>query len=496
MARRRAEPSILLGPILYFRGEQRDRWWLSALFVLDGEVEPDDLRVDGVTLPVPPRHLAAWRRRHVWRFDFAVPRGMRDTDVAYGFPDGPSWSVVIPGRSSYPRIAVLSGSGMNGGASAERDEPALWPELTEQHRSDRYHLMLHTGGQVDGNAVLEASPQLAAWAGARAGRPALAGLAEEMMNAGFERYLRTWSGAAAAQALASIPSVMMWDGHDLGDALAAAWEGHGEADDATRTLRPLVMAARRHVQLFQTGSVPDAPPDSLWGSACGTLAQGFTVGEAGLLALDLWSDRSRGRMLSERSWVLLPDWLNRFAQCRHLILLSGTPLLAPGIGLLDRLGALPGALPGALVPDAVRRRLGGMWPAHRRRADWERMVGVLADFSRRSGCRVTVASGGLAGVAGRGVLRGGGLEMWQLYGPGFAVAPASGWRSRLLGGHLLGARHDHTLPGHRFELPAFADGGRRTLEGRGWLACTFDGKGQLHARWCLPGSPGRHVQAI
>ena len=43
MAPRRAEPSILLGPILYFRGEQRDRWWLSALFVLDGEVEPDDL---------------------------------------------------------------------------------------------------------------------------------------------------------------------------------------------------------------------------------------------------------------------------------------------------------------------------------------------------------------------------------------------------------------------------------------------------------------------
>ena len=110
MAPRRAEPSILLGPILYFRGEQRDRWWLSALFVLDGEVEPDDLRVDGVTLPVPPRHLTVWRRRHVWRFDFAVPRGMRDTDVTYGFPDGPRWNVVIPGRHSFPRIAILYGS--------------------------------------------------------------------------------------------------------------------------------------------------------------------------------------------------------------------------------------------------------------------------------------------------------------------------------------------------------------------------------------------------
>ncbi|WP_042701068.1 hypothetical protein [Azospirillum sp. B506] len=491
MAPRRAEPSILLGPILYFRGEQRDRWWLSALFVLDGEVEPDDLRVDGVTLPVPPRHLTVWRRRHVWRFDFAVPRGMRDTDVAYGFPDGPRWTVVVPGRHSFPRLAILYGSGAIGRTAAETAlPPALWPDLLARHSADRYHLLVQAGGQIDGDAVMAASPQATALlsdASRRLG-PALPGVAEELMAAGFDQMLRAWSGAASASVLASIPSVMMWDSTDLGRLLAGAWGRREEGDAASRSLRPLLMATRRHVQLYQTGSVADSPPDCLWGSACGTLAQGFIMGEVGLLALDLWTDRNGRRMLNERDWSLLLDWLDRFAACRHLILVSGPPLLSPAAAVLDRLGHL--------LPSRLRSRLGGDWSAPDRHADWERMIRTIADFSRRSGCRMTVVSRGLAdGAGGRGVLRGGGLEMWQLYTPSFTAGESTNrWRSRLA--DPLATRPDIPLPAHRFEMPAFAGTGRRLLPAPGWIACSFDAKGQLHARWCLPGDDGRYSQAI
>lgn len=499
MAPRRAEPSILLGPILYFRGEQRDRWWLSALFVLDGDVEPDDLRVDGVTLPVPPRHLMVWRRRQVWRFDFAVPRGMRDTDVTYGFPDGPRWNVIVPGRHSFPRLAILYGSGMSGDAGPDAAAPtALWPDLISRHAADRYHLLVQAGGQIDGDAVMSASAQargLLTDASRRLG-PALPGVAEELMTAGFDRMLRVWSGAAAASALASIPSVMMWDGADLGRLLAGAWSSREEGDATSRSLRPLLMAVRRQVQLFQTGSVADSPPDCLWGSACGTLAQGFVLGEAGLLALDLWTDRNSRRLLSERDWSLLSDWLDRFAACRHLILVSGEPLLSPAAALLDRLGsAIPARMRNRLE-GRLRGRLGDRLSSAGRHADWERMLRTLGDFSRRSGCRITIASRGLADGAGaRGVLRAGGLEMWQLYAPTFtATGRPAGWRSRLA--EPLAIRPDHPLPAHRFEMPPFAENGRRLLRGAGWIACSFDAKGQLHARWCLPGDGGRYTQAI
>lgn len=508
MARRRAEPSILLGPILYFRGEQRDRWWLSALFVLDGEVEPDDLRVDGVTLPVPPRHLTVWRRRHVWRFDFAVPRGMRDTQVAYGFPDGPRWTIIVPGRHSFPRMAILYGSGMtapesSGGASfpAPPLPPSLWQDLVSRHAADRYHLLVQAGGQTDGDAVLAAAPQAAGLLAAvhRLGPPR-PGLTEELMNAGFERMLQIWSGAAAADALASIPSVMMWDRADLGRLLAGAWSGREDGDAASRSLRPLMAVARRQIQLFQTASVADSPPDCLWGATGGTLSQGFVVGEVGLLALDLWSDRSRRHLLSDRDWSQLPDWLDRFSGCRHLILVSGGPLLmpagaAPGqpsdsrpAGLLQRLGRLLEGRPGT----AWNAR----WAVAGRHADRDRLVHMLADFSRRSGCRITVASRGLAGSAGRGVLRGGGLEMWQLYAPRFTGDVHPDWRLRWQARLAAMAARSGRTPAHRFELPIFAEGGRALLQGPGWIACAFDGKGQLHARWCLPGDPGHYAQAI
>ena len=380
---------------------------------------------------------------------------------------------------------------MTGDAGPDGAPPtALWPDLLAQHTADRYHLLVQAGGQIDGDAVMSVSLQARALlsdASRRLG-PALPGVAEELMAAGFDRLLRVWSGAATASALATIPSVMMWDGADLGRLLAAAWGNREEGDAASRSLRPLLMATRRQVQLFQTGSVADSPPDCLWGAASGTLAQGFVLGEAGLLALDLWTDRNGRRLLSERDWSLLPDWLDRFAACRHLILVSGRPLLTPAAALLDRLGGV--------LPSRLRNRLGDHRSSPGRHAEWERMVRTLGDFSRRSGCRITVASRGLAGGAGaRGVLRGGGLEMWQLYAPNFTAAEQPGrWRARLA--EPLALRPDHPLPAHRFEMPAFAENGRRLLHGPGWIACSFDAKGQLHARWCLPGDGGRYTQAI
>ncbi len=257
MARMRAEPSILLGPILYFRGEQRDRWWLSALFILDGEVEPDDLRVEGVTLPVPPRHVTVWRNRHVWRFDFAVPRGMQDSNLAYGFPDGPSWSIVVPGRFSHPRIAFVCGAGMTSPpVSGENPSPApLWPELLRQHETERYHLLVQGGGQIDGEAVLAASPLLTAWRGepsaVQTAHPFSPTMAEELMNAGFDRYLRQWGQVDVAEVLARIPSVMMWDDADIAD----GWGAAPDSEATSKVMRGVFMAARRNYALFQLGAV-------------------------------------------------------------------------------------------------------------------------------------------------------------------------------------------------------------------------------------------------
>src|SRR3954467_2328102 len=105
---KKKERREVIGPILHFRGVQGERWRVSALFVLNGAAEPPDMAVDGVMLPVPPRHVATRGTRHVWRWEFAVPRAAEDTRAAYGFRDGERWYMTVPSRSALPRIAYTA----------------------------------------------------------------------------------------------------------------------------------------------------------------------------------------------------------------------------------------------------------------------------------------------------------------------------------------------------------------------------------------------------
>lgn len=485
----RTEPGIALGPILYFRGEQGDRWRLSALFVVDGEAEPDDLRVEGVTLPVPPRHLTQWRRRHVWRFDFAIPRGRQDTEIAYGFPVGPNWSVIVPGRQSPTRLAYVFGDGMDEAAPGPVQESpvtgpgGLWPDLLDRHGVDRYHLLLHGGGQIDAGGLWQRCGQLAQWrsepARVRNGAALLPGMAEDAIGHFFDLYLRYWSQAAVAEVLARIPSVMMWDALDQAPL--------PPGDLQSKVGRGIAMTARRHFALFQIGALVEALPDAVWGAARATFTQGFLVGEAGILALDLRAEPGSGQLLTERSWSLLPDWLARFEDCRHLLLMADLPLLFPDTRPLDW---LTGILPGGRTSAAAREE---RWRSRRHAAEWQRMTGMLADFSRRTGCRVTILSGGM-GFGGRALVRGSGVEIWQLLAPNLTRKPPDGWFAWAV--ERIAARREQLLPGLRLEMPPFPESGRRVLAGRGWLSLAFDTKGQLHARWSMEGDPVRHTQAI
>ncbi|MBP2290621.1 alkaline phosphatase D family protein [Azospirillum rugosum] len=491
MARGRVEPKVILGPILYFRGEQGDRWWLSALFVLDGDAEPDDLRVDGVTLPVPPRHLLRWRGHHVWRFDFAVPRATRDQEVAYGFMDGDqSWTLTVPGRLTQPRFAYVSCNGVEDESRlAALDAPrnALWADLRQRHEADRYHLLLQGGDQLYADAVWRSGPLLSEWA-ARTDRERLAqtftpAMAEEAMAFYFDLYLRSWGQPETAAVLARIPSVMMWDDHDIFD----GWGSHPDEEMQSQVWRGVYTAARRHFALFQLGALAEALPECVWGAQRSTFTQGFRIKDVGVLALDLRTERTPRRVMSDQSRALLPAWLDRFDGCRHLVLMSSVPLLFVDTGGLERvIGRLPGRI-------GIEDDLRDQWRSHAHAEEWQSLIELLADFSRRTGCRVTAVSGEIH-AGGRGVLRGGGVEMWQLIASGIVHPPPHTMTAAAL--EWLARRKESPFDGYRFEMPRFPESGKRIIRQRNWLSLVFDGKGQLHARWSAEGQPNRYAQVI
>ncbi|MGQ9371356.1 alkaline phosphatase D family protein [Azospirillum sp. ST 5-10] len=489
MARTFGEPRIVLGPVLFFRGEQGARWRLAALFVLDGEAEPEDLVVDGVTLAVPPRHVAAWRGRHLWRFDFAVPRRADDSTVGYGFADGERWQVAVPGCDAPPpRIAFTSCNGAEHPRTLDRHGPprnALWDDLARRHEQAPFHLLLQGGDQLYADGVWRDCPTLAAWRrrpATRLAEPFSAAMAEEAMDHYLRLYLETWGQPEVAAVLARIPSVMMWDDHDIFD----GWGSLPEAEQTAPVMRGVYLVARRAFALFQMAALPESLPECVWGADLGTFTQGFVLGDVGILVPDLRSERTGTRVLSPRSRRALPDWLDRFSGCRHLLLVSSVPLLFTGTAGVERAVA---AIPGRTgYEDDLRDQ----WRSPAHAAEWRRVVEALSAFSLRTGCRVTALSGEVH-LGAQAVLRGP-AEIRQLIASGIVHPPPSRLFAAIL--DRLARRRETPFDGAVLEMPPFAETGRRLIRARNWLALAFDSRGRLRAQWHAEESPGLYLQEI
>lgn len=486
MVRNLDDPTFLLGPILYFRGEQGDRWRLSALFVLEGDAEPDDLRVDGVSLPVPPRHVGAWKGRHVWRFDFAVPRGRDDGEAGYGFPDGGRWVFAVPARNRRPRIAFTSGNGTENESLWDKkpqQRNALWRDVLATHAAAPFHLLLQGGDQIYADPVWNQCPSLARWQKAadpqRFSRPFTAPMAEEVMDFYFSHYISVWSQREIADTFARIPSVMIWDDHDI----FSGWGSLGGEAQAASINRGVFMVARHTAAMFQLGASTEAMPEIAWGTDMGTFTQGVRLGDIGIFAPDLRSERTGNRIFSDRTWRALPEWLTRFTGCRHLLLLSSVPLVLSDVGQVERfMDRLPGR-------QSIEDDLRDQWRSQAHAEEWRYLVELLAGFSLRSACRITVLSGELHAGA-HGVLRGGGVDIRQLIASGIAHPPPAALTTFAL--ERLAARTEEPFDGYTLEMLPFAENGRRIIRARNWLSLGFDSRDQIHAQWNAEGRPDRY----
>lgn len=474
---------ILAGPVLLLRGSLGERWRLSALFLLAGEAEPDDLVVDGVSLKVPPRHVAGWREQHVWRFDFAVtPSPEQDLSVGYGFADEPPrWRFILPVGGRPRRLAFAAGFAVND----RQDEATAWRSLADDHAREPIHALLLGGGLVDGSAVWRDCPTLAGWfrehglgvAAPEADR-LTEDMAEEAMDFFLSRHIDLWRNPDFAALSASVPALGMWDDHET----FTGYSRMNAEQRKTRPIRGVHLVARRWFCLFQLGATDDSLPDSVWRSEGPNLTQGARIGDLGILALDLVSERRRDRMLSEASWAQLPDWLARFSGCRDLLVISARPPLIPA-------PMLPQWLPDPL--HHANGAAGDHWRAAPHHAEWTRLLRMLLGMNEHAGCRVTILSG-VEGAeaplapppahpaAFQGWLQSASAEVRQLASSALRLR-----RPSTLAGKLAEARaqrEEEPRPGWRLSFSPVTAGGARYIRQANWLSLDRSAD-RLDAEW-------------
>ncbi len=415
-----------VGPILLARGVALGRLQLAALLALPEAASPPPLiGSDGAA--------GAWTclyRGHggqVWRNDFSLPM---QPDAGYSLA-GVNYPVAADLQADLV-VAFVSCNGQEEHdterALAERN--AMWDRLAAEHAATPFSLLLQGGDQLYADEVTKAHPVLSAWHDRS--RPDKAQLdfsrAVEAAAEAFylQRYLDTYSQPVVAGLLARVPSLMMWDDHDITD----GW-GSLPAELLDCPVGQGVFGvARRMFMLFQLGIAPDASPVPELAPA---LSLGYAMRFPGFSVLlpDLRSERRPDRVMAEDGWHRLDQLLAATPKGDHILLVSSVPALGPRLSWVERaLLKLPGT-------QGFEDDLRDQWQSRMHRPEWRRLLRLLEHHAITGDHAITIVSGEIHLATQASMPLADGRQLRQLVAsgiahraPGNAYAIGLGWLAR------------------------------------------------------------------
>jgi hypothetical protein len=253
--------SILTGPLLGF--EQGDIYTVCLLLGSAAEIPV-------LVISVPPIQVEFQKKATVagndfWRAEFSFEAGAAGRHVSYqvtinGEPctdrnKRDHWTFYVPGAKEQPLIGYTSCNGFSSEKLArDNDQPYhLWEQMVARHSQTPYSLLLMGGDQVYADEIWESRrcPSLRKWSALSWKQQHAAKVTDTMRReiAAFYNHLypERWSSPAMSLMLASVPSVMMWDDHDIFD----GWGSFPAERQNCPVFQAVYAEARRTFEVFQ-----------------------------------------------------------------------------------------------------------------------------------------------------------------------------------------------------------------------------------------------------
>ncbi|MGE5385106.1 MAG: alkaline phosphatase D family protein [Betaproteobacteria bacterium] len=492
--------AIKLGPVLSFRGVLEQRWHVSALLAQDNATPPE-LRwqagdADGeATTTLLAAFPEAAPDTWVWRCDFGIALGATAQTVGYRL-GAEEWQFAVPAAGDIPNMAYASCNGFSSlKLMNDTKAPyALWRDLGQKHAERPYHLLLMGGDQLYADSLFDTLPALHGWLALsreeKVKRPFTAAMARAVQRFFREVYLKRWSQPDTSAVFARIPTVMMWDDHDIFD----GWGSYPPDLQASPVYQGIFASACEAFRLYQLQlAAGETHPAAIAGQTAYNL--GFQFGPLAILAVDMRSERSDSQVVSPTSWKAVYDWLDAVNdQCAHLLLMSSIPVVHPDFSMLEKaLSIFPGQQE---LEDDLRDH----WRSNPHKQERLRLIHRLLDFARTHQCRVTLLSGdvhvGAVGVVKS--LRDGSDDssqtLTQLTSSGIVHPPPPGMVLFFLE-HVVGKEmsDDRDISSVMTEFP-----GTRSyyIGARNWLALEPDAQRRLWANWHVEGAPYPFTKVI
>lgn len=389
---------IRVGPLLGY--ETSDLYTVCIL--LDAGAPPPVLHVPSLALLQAFKKIADVGSQEFWRAEFPFPPPDAGVTVRYEIQadgvaladpyDRVGWQFYVPGKTEEPLLAYASCNGFSSfKLLRDTDQPyRLWEKLKEQHEAAPFALLLMGGDQVYADEIWESKrcPSLRDWSELNWDQQNKAKATVKMKQeiAAFYDWLYTdrWSDENMSLVLASIPSLMMWDDHDIFD----GWGSYPQERHDSEVFQEAFRQAARLYDLFQQrGSTTNRLKADANHRSFGLRFRNYTI-----LALDNRSERTIERIMSNEHWQDVKDWLAQQSTQgnANLLVLTGVP------AVYRSFAAVEAAMDTTPWHEELEDDVHDHWSSRTHLAERMRLVMVLLNFLElpsQAKCKAILLSG-------------------------------------------------------------------------------------------------------
>lgn len=423
--------SLLMGPVLSFRGCDDNKWNVTALVV--SKDDPGSLTTGGK----PVKAEVLWKHKSGTAYRYTLAYDMTDKAQTVSYTvDRQKYEIAIPAIGQAPRMAYASCNGFSSSKLIKSVEipNSLWITMADKHGLPRprgakqeenspevkdpvpYNLLLLGGDQVYADAMWETEDEMKQWLNLSWDKANAAPVSPDMpavLDAFyFNLYTERWSQPEVQRMLACVPNIAMWDDHDFMD----GWGSYPPERQDCRVFGAIWTAASKAFAVFQQQLKNDERRPGFIGTADpkwwqqpdkqatrkGAFSFAYAIGDVAILAIDMRSQRTmETQVVSQKHWDEIYKWIDNDLpkmNAKHLLVMSSIPVIYPGFDVVETvLGIFPGHQD---LEDDLRDH----WNSPPHKGERLRMVHNLLAVPSKQKVRTTILSGDVH-VAALGVVQ-------------------------------------------------------------------------------------------
>ena len=330
---------IVLGPLLSIEGENK----YVVCFLTKKE---SDFLVVFNEKEIKAEKIAVLKSGYFYRVEYDFKFSSNSTILTYKIlnqkdslkdvHNRDSWSFYIPAKDEKPKFAYASCNGFSSpDLLAKTDEPyKLWNKLLENHQKEPFSLLIMGGDQIYADELWSMVKELEEWSklnmNEKIKRKASASMIKNLNTFYENLYLKRWSDKSMSLCFSTIPTIMIWDDHDIFD----GWGSYPNELLEGDVYQNIFKVAKKYFEIFQIKSIKNKTLLTKDGTH---FSFALKFRNYDILALDNRSQRTINQVMGKNQWLDINKYLDENILSENLLILSAVPVVYRDFSLTENL---------------------------------------------------------------------------------------------------------------------------------------------------------------